>query len=507
VKAPASGINAQLAVSLGAVTLLTVAVNAVVLWLLLKIVDEERRSEEVMATAELAAAALSAEAGTANGAAVRSEASVESCVDQGLDQGLDQGVDAGGALGRDVARLREALAASGLVLRVNASAAPPVDGPDLRLTGSLWGDRRVLARVPLRPGPPPAGLVELEGPLRAPTLPGGPGSFVLAYTSLSSLFIAGVGFAYLRSRLLRPLERLRASTDRIAAGEFGSLLQVSGARELVELCGAFNTMSASLDAYRSRTAAQVDALRAANAELAAAQQALQRSARLAGVGRLAAGVAHELGNPLAAVMGYVELLVGGLGDPRVEADLLRAAQRELSRMNQIIVEMLNYARPSTLALEPVDLRAAALRAVETVAPLPEFRGLRIDVPASPGPAVVVVATPDKLHQVLLNLLFNSRDAQNGDGELRLEVFEEGGQAALVVEDRGPGFPEAVRARLGEPFFTTKGPGDGTGLGIATCLQIVEGFGGAMRFENRPGGGARVSLRLPLFGAAFGAADV
>lgn len=466
-KAPASGIHAQLAVSLGAITLLTVAVNAAVLWLLLKIVDEERRSEEVMASAELAAAALSA--GPAPGAP-------------------------------RVELLAEVLGRGGLRLRVEAGAPAPPQGPELQLRGPLWGERWVRVQLPLRAGPPPEGLVEVEAPLLAPTLPGGPGSFVLAYTSLSSLFIAGVGFAFLRSRLLVPLERLRASTDRIAAGEFGALIQVGGARELVELCGAFNTMSASLDAYRGRTAAQVDALRAANAELAQAQRALERSARLAGVGRLAAGVAHELGNPLAAVMGYVELLVGGLDDPAVERELLRAAQRELSRMNQIIVELLNYARPSAARLEPVDLRAAAVRAVETVAPLPEFRGLRFELPPGSGPAVLVEATPDKLHQVLLNLLFNGRDAQAGQGELRLDVFEDHGQAALSVEDRGPGFPEAVRARLGEPFFTTKGPGDGTGLGLATCIQIIEGFGGALRFEDRPGGGARVSLRLPLLGA-------
>ena len=202
-------------------------------------------------------------------------------------------------------------------------------------------------------------------------------------------------------------------------------------------------------------------------------------------------------------MGYVELLVGGLDDPATEAELLRAAQRELSRMNQIIVELLNYARPGAGGAAPVDLRDAAQRAVATVSPLPEFRGLSVHLPADEGPPVVGLANADKLHQVLLNLLFNARDAQAGDGELRIQVEGdcEAGRAVLRVLDRGPGFPAAALPRLGEPFFTTKEPGEGTGLGLATCVQIIEAFGGGLRFENRGGGGAVVSLWLPAAGAS------
>jgi signal transduction histidine kinase len=392
--------------------------------------------------------------------------------------------------------------------KVVASARGGADGLDAGARAAIFGKRanteevpdprRVVVTRPIAPKGPVVGALRVELPLGDGALPGGSLAFALAYASLSAVAIAGFGFSLFRRSLIQPIADLGEGARRIAAGDFGHRLTIEAARELMELSQALNTASASLSAYQSTTIEQLASLQQANAELRSAQEALVRTEKLAGVGRLAAGLAHEVGNPLAAVIGYVDLLAQDLGDPELEVDLLVRSRIELQRIHRIIRQLLDYARVGSGIVEALDVAEVLHEAVDTVRPQPGFRGLGLRVEAEAGLPPLSFER-DKLHQALVNLLLNAADAiaTGGGGEVCLRARRLEGGLCIEALDDGPGFSAVALERAAEPFFTTKEVGQGTGLGLATCAQIAAAAGGALGVENRPGGGARVWLRLPL----------
>jgi signal transduction histidine kinase len=324
--------------------------------------------------------------------------------------------------------------------------------------------------------------------------------FVLAYTLFSAVAVAGFGFSLFRRRLIGPIRSLQIETDRIAAGDFGHTISIDAATEIQALAQALNTMSLSLQGYRSRTAEQMENLERANDDLRAAQEALVRSERLAGVGRLAAGLAHELGNPLAAVSGNLELLAQGLQNPELEADLLARARRENDRMHDVLQQLLGYARTGTGEMEILPTGIALHEAAITVRAHARRAGLKVEVGRTTG---VVCVERDKLHQVLVNILLNAIDAMAGsEGKVVHLHADEGPDAEgspgafLHCVDTGHGFDGVALDRACEPFFTTKDVGEGTGLGLSTCAQVLDAAGGTISLSNRKEGGACVSVWLP-----------
>ena len=244
-------------------------------------------------------------------------------------------------------------------------------------------------------------------------------------------------------------------------------------------------------------------LRERNAELAqslaaleAARDELMRSERLATVGRLAAGVAHEVGNPLASVVGYLEYLRDDRGvSPEVRVDLHTRMDRELERIRLTVRNLLDFSRPSPAEPEVVDLADIVRSAVELVRVQRRLKGVDINYEGE-TPAVRAVA--ERLRQVLVNLLLNSADALSGSGTVVVHLSVADGFAVVEVVDDGPGVPAEMVSKLFDPFFTTKPTGEGTGLGLAICQRIVEEGGGRLRYENRANDpGACFSFTVPL----------
>lgn len=488
-----------MALALALLTLATILLNAGVFWLLLKKTEEQRRTDFALSLSAALTSQLEVESLRQNGASGYKKV-LAAYQGSGLEADELYVVDPSlkvlaGTVG-DAPRTPDA------GLRAALYGKEQHTGVD----GLLWGRRWVVVTTPVAPSGRVAAALRVRMPLHLPLLPGGPAGFVLAYTFFSGSAIALFGFSLFRRRLILPIRRLQEGTRQIADGGFGSTVQVDASRELQELSAALNAMSGSLAGYRERSEEQLRRLQSANDDLRTAQEALVRSERLAGVGRLAAGLAHEVGNPLSAVLGYLELMAGGLDDPELEADLVQRSQKELGRIHAIIRQLLDYSRTGPGRLEDVPLLEAAEEAVATVTPQPAFRYVALDVKLS-GAAPIVRVERDKLHQVLVNLLLNAADSLRGEPitEISIEICSEAAEAHLRCLDSGSGFDAVALDRAFEPFFTTREVGRGTGLGLAMALQVVEQSGGRMWVANRDVGGAEVGLALPLSEAGDDAA--
>ena len=229
---------------------------------------------------------------------------------------------------------------------------------------------------------------------------------------------------------------------------------------------------------------------------------LLRQEHLSAIGKLSAAIAHEIRNPLASISGSIEMLRMMLDPPDEERQLMDIVIREVDRLNGLIEEFLDYARPERYRRSDValgELVDETLRMFRQDPRIAEDVTLEVDASLSASERLVHVDA-GRLQQVVWNLLRNAADALNGPGT----IWVRGGvsrsrrtgqvQALLIIEDNGPGLPDEVLPNLFEPFFTTKE--GGTGLGLATCHRIVSGHGGTMDAENRPEGGARFIVRLP-----------
>ena len=216
---------------------------------------------------------------------------------------------------------------------------------------------------------------------------------------------------------------------------------------------------------------------------------LKRADRLAAVGRLASGLAHEIRNPLASISGSVQLL---LEDEKVRDEdrhLMEIVIKEADRLSALLSDFLNFARPAPLQLEAIDMAALLDELIALLSASGQFNDVTVEK-AYRGPARMQV-DPQKMYQVLWNLLINAGEAVQPSGRIRVEIVEEKGE--IIIEDSGPGIAEEDRDKLFEPFFTTKGKG--TGLGLANVYANVEAHGGQIFVEPGNLGGARFTISL------------
>ncbi|MGH7518217.1 MAG: ATP-binding protein [Gemmatimonadales bacterium] len=238
----------------------------------------------------------------------------------------------------------------------------------------------------------------------------------------------------------------------------------------------------------------------------AMQSQLIHSEKMAAIGQLVSGVAHELNNPLTSIAGLAELLVqpGMLPDPAPAREHLRVIHAQAERAGRIVRNLLTFARKGGQDRSPVDLNDVVSRTALLIVYDLQQRQIDLVRELSPEP-VVVLGDRQEFQQVLLNLIMNAAQAMSGVApghprRLVLATAREGGEALLKVTDTGPGVPPAQVAQLFTPFFTTKVPGQGTGLGLSLSYGMVEAHGGRITYEPARGGGAEFTVRLPLHDA-------
>jgi len=303
--------------------------------------------------------------------------------------------------------------------------------------------------------------------------------------------------SFVHRSVLRPLGALASATERLGLGDLDVRVNTTHSDEFAAAAAGFNRMASSLQQTQAKLEQRNQQLLEALDQVRTAQAELIQSEKLSAVGRMTAGLAHELNNPLASVLGYGELLRTWLGKggevpaERVVDEFLEPILQEASRAQHLVRNFVRFARRSDTVIGPVDLQEA----VESVVDLRRyaFQEKGLDLVVGDIPAGCVLAERQELQGILLNLANNAYDAMKERGAGTLEIYgvEAKDGVELFFDDDGPGLEEPDQ--VFEPFYTTKPVGMGVGLGLAIVHRQMNEFGGSVRAEGRPGGGARFVL--------------
>jgi signal transduction histidine kinase len=308
--------------------------------------------------------------------------------------------------------------------------------------------------------------------------------------SLASL----VTFAVLHLALGRPLRRVEQTVEQMGRLDLELPVDSQVGPLLSRLDGALHRMASALREEKQVGARQLAELRATNDRLGRLQAELIASERLATVGKLAAGVAHEIGNPLSGILGYLSLARARAVDPETK-DYLARIDTEVQRIDEIVRGLLDLGRTPKGTPAPVDVEQIAKTCAGLLGAGPELAQVSLELDFEPGTLARAEAGP--LSQVFLNLLLNAAQALEGrSGRIQIRGRTSGEEVRVEVEDSGPGISPAVMPRLFEPFFTTKFDRSGTGLGLAISYHLVTQMGGQLSAANAPGGGALFTLVVP-----------
>jgi len=318
--------------------------------------------------------------------------------------------------------------------------------------------------------------------------------WLLVYTLTFGTVLVVAGYFLITRNVVAPTQKLLQATRRITAGDLESRLEKTGPREIYALAASFNQMLESLHQSRLKTQQTIALLQTANAEITQTQNELVRSAKLASVGSLAAGMAHEIGNPLGALTGYLSLLQKDLA-ATPSNEIVVEAQHCVERMDLLIKDLLDYAAPAPAVIEPYDPWELAMDCVRRLALQGLCKQLSFDyVPNLVLPPVAIAR--HKLEQILMNLLLNSCDSCGEGGQISLTGETRGDKVILCLTDNGCGIAPDKLAHIFDPFYTTKPPGQGRGLGLAVCQRLLAEVEGDIRCESVVGQGSCFWVELP-----------
>jgi two-component system NtrC family sensor kinase len=337
---------------------------------------------------------------------------------------------------------------------------------------------------------------------------------VLFYILLNTLLLGLLGFYLLHRGLVRPINRLVKRAEEFKEGETFFLAPTSGQNEFGKLSRALNLMLRGLEESKAELKTSISSLEKANVELRQAQEEIIRSEKLASIGRLASGIAHEIGNPIGIVLGYLDLLKGNGLDKEEKSDIIDRIGEEIDRVNRTIRNLLDFSRPSKGEVKEVSVHQTITDMLDMLRPQPMMADVALTLDQG-ADRDTVLADPDKLKQVFLNIVMNAVDAmeanQAGDRisqkalSIRTDLAPDaqsgkknGNRVHIHFIDNGPGIPDNDVHRVFDPFYTTKEPGKGTGLGLSVSLRIVEDMGGDIKANSQQGKGTTVTVILPLY---------
>jgi signal transduction histidine kinase len=285
-------------------------------------------------------------------------------------------------------------------------------------------------------------------------------------------------------RLTRPLVSLSKAAHDIGKGEFGIILKPTSQDEIGSLTQSINQMAHELGEREK--------------SLEEAQAALIQSEKMSAFGQLSAGIAHEVKNPLAGILGYTQLSLKKMEDDPAIYKNLKIIEQETRRCNSIIENLMKFARQDKTELKPLVLNDVIEDSLVLVDHQMGISQVQVEKNLAEG-LPSVKGDANQIIQVLMNLMINAQQAM--DGKMGTITVTSGSPNAGVVEirvaDTGPGMPEETSSKIFEPFFTTKASGKGTGLGLAVTYGIIKDHGGNIRVESEPGDGATFIITFPV----------
>jgi len=360
---------------------------------------------------------------------------------------------------------------------------------------------------------------------------------ILAYIIFTATLVTFFGIFLFSRLIVRPIKKLVKTTEAIGEGDYDPNNFETSRNEIGQLSFAFSRMAERINEHQSRLRAQIESLEKLNRKLQQSQKELLAEEKLALVGKLAAGVAHEIGNPLSAILGYVSLLQTQENANQESADYLKRIEQELNRINKTIRELLDFSRLKKVEKTKVDIKQVIENSLALVKHQRKFQNIALTVHIEKD-LWLVEGDEHQLQQVFLNVLLNAGEALGEKGKMTVladRVVWEGGSLVCVSSsmpedifscvpefgfgekevylndvlffenqplvrilfaDNGEGIEQKNLNKIFDPFFTTREPGKGTGLGLAICNRILESFGGGILVRSEVKKGSAFLLLLP-----------
>lgn len=302
--------------------------------------------------------------------------------------------------------------------------------------------------------------------------------------SLALLMAAALVSIFWSRRLTRPIEELSNATRVVGRGEFDIHVESPARDEIGALADSFNRMAHELKTRE-------EALREAQTQLI-------QSEKMAAFGQLGAGIAHEVKNPLAGILGYAQLSLRKVQDGDPLHSNLKIIEKETKRCKNIIDNLMKFARQEKVSFMMTEINRVVEDAVAIVDHQLTINGVKLAKELAPN-LPVIMGNGNQIQQVLMNLMINAQQAMDGNpGSVRLSTaLVDSAHIEVRVADTGPGIPEEIRAKIFEPFFTTKAAGKGTGLGLSVSYGIIRDHKGNIRVESEPGVGTTFIITLPV----------
>jgi signal transduction histidine kinase len=364
---------------------------------------------------------------------------------------------------------------------------------------------------------------------------------ILITIVLDALVLIIFGSFLLSRILVKPIKDLVQLTQKISEGDFSQKIEVTSKNEIGQLIGSFNRMIERLRENQESLENYLESLESANKQLKQAQEELIRTEKLASIGRFAAGVAHEVGNPLGSILGYTGILQKEGMDREESKDYLKRIEKEIGRINRIVRELLDFAKPSKFEIKDVEINKVIESTLSLLSYQKDFKNIetRLDLQSD---LPMIKGDESQLSQIFINIILNAIDAMPNGGILRIQTrehvvenlyadrfqriypprrksdpmqsdyshlrkpdpfsalltkFSKGDRLAKIrISDTGIGIKKEDLENIFDPFFTTKAPDKGTGLGLSITIRIVESLGGEIKVESEVGKGSTFEVYFP-----------
>ena len=323
---------------------------------------------------------------------------------------------------------------------------------------------------------------------------------IFTYIFTTTIFIIVILLWITERKIVNPIRKLTEASEKVARGEFLSRKPYSGSDEFGYLAEAMLTMSNKIKNDRETIVNQIKELNEAYRKLKEMQEEIIRNEKMALIGQMSSGLAHEIGNPITSIIGLSEILLKTGNLSPEDRDLIERIHNEGKRIDTLIKTLLDFSRPKEEQKKKVNINSVINKGIDILKVQGKLKNINLKL--KPVDLEVCIEE-EKLLQVLLNLLLNAADAikeqfgKKSGGEIEISLEEKEDTIIISVKDNGIGIEEEHLSKIFLPFFTTKEPGKGTGLGLYVSSIMIEGMGGRIEVESFPSIGTTFKIIFPL----------